>query len=262
MTHPLAAEAVVLAYDRTVVVDGLTVEFPKGSLTALIGPNGCGKSTLLRALARALRPRTGRVLLEGRPLLYLPTREVARLLSYLPQSPSAPPGLSVRELIALGRFPHRQGLGGEGSTDRTAIDGALLAVGLAGRGDDEVDALSGGQRQRAWIGMALCQGATTLLLDEPTSHLDLAHQIEVLTLLRRLADEGRTVVVVLHDLQLAARHADRLIAMVDGRIAAQGTPVDVITPDVLRRVFAIAADVIPDPQTGTPLCLPRSTLGV
>lgn len=256
-TVPLAASGLVLAYERTVVVDGLSVEFAPGSITALIGPNGCGKSTLLRAFARVLAPRAGAVQLGGIPLATLATREIAKSLSYLPQTPTAPPGLTVRELVTLGRFPHRRGLGGATAVDRQAVGHALAAVGLAGQHDVDLDQLSGGQRQRAWIGMALCQEAAVLLLDEPTSHLDPAHQLEVMLLLRRVAAAGRTVVVVLHDLQLAARHADRLIALADGRIAAHGVPSDVITPTVLERVFAIRADVIADPLTGTPICLPR-----
>jgi iron complex transport system ATP-binding protein len=257
MMPPLAAESVDLAYGSTAVLTGLTLRFAPGTFTALIGPNGCGKSTLLRALARVLAPQAGSVLLGGELVSALPTRAVARALSYLPQTPLAPPGLSVRELIALGRYPHRQRLGLESPTDRQAIAAALDEVGLTSLGMTDLDQLSGGQKQRAWIGMALAQGAALLLLDEPTNHLDLAHQIDVLSLLRRLADGGRTVIVVLHDLQLAARYADRLVALHRGAIAADGPPTQVITPELLRQVFAIEAAVISDPLTGTPLCLPR-----
>ena len=253
----LSASDLQLAYGDHVVVDGLDLEIVDGTVTALIGPNGCGKSTLLRALGRLMPLRRGHVLLDGRRIDKMPTREVARVLGVLPQAPVAPEGLTVGDLVARGRHPHQSWYRQWSSDDEDIVAEALTWTGMAEFAERRIEELSGGQRQRVWISMALAQGTEVLLLDEPTTHLDLAHQIDVLELVERLHRErGRTVVMVLHDLNLAARYADRLVAMKDGKLVASGPPAGVLTPDLLRDVFALEAEVIPDPTSGTPLVLP------
>ena len=253
----LAAEDLRLAYDDRVVVDGLDLALTDGSFTAIVGPNGCGKSTLLRALGRLLRPAAGRVLLDGRSIARTPTREVARVLGLLPQTPVAPAGLTVADLVARGRHPHQSWLRQWSREDEAVVAEALRWTDMADLGDRPVDELSGGQRQRAWISMALAQETDLLLLDEPTTYLDLSHQIDVLELVARLhAERGRTVVVVLHDLNLAARYAHRLVAMRDGALVASGTPHEVLTEQLLADVFDLEARVVPDPVAGTPMVVP------
>jgi iron complex transport system ATP-binding protein len=253
----LAAEHVTLAYDDSVVVRDLELQLTEGSFTAIVGPNGCGKSTLLRALGRLMRPASGQVLLDGRAIARTPTREVARVLGLLPQAPVAPDGLTVADLVARGRHPHQTWLRQWSRDDEAVVAEALAWTDLAGLADRPFDAPSGGQRQRAWISMALAQGTDLLLLDEPTTYLDLSHQIDVLELVGRLhAERGRTVVVVLHDLNLAARYAQRLVAMKDGALVASGTPDEVLTEALLADVFDLEARVLPDPVTGTPMVLP------
>ncbi|PRY41202.1 iron complex transport system ATP-binding protein [Geodermatophilus tzadiensis] len=253
----LAAEGVRLAYDDRVVVDGLDLRLTDGSFTAIVGPNGCGKSTLLRALGRLLRPQAGQVLLDGRSIARTPTREVARVLGLLPQTPVAPAGLTVADLVARGRHPHQSWLRQWSAEDEAVVTEAMAWTDLGDLADRPVDELSGGQRQRAWISMALAQGTDLLLLDEPTTYLDLSHQIDVLELVSRLhAERGRTVVVVLHDLNLAARYAQRLVAMRDGVLVASGTPHEVLTEQLLADVFDLEARVVPDPVAGTPMVVP------
>jgi len=253
----LAAEQVRLAYDEHVVVHDVDLELTDGSFTAIVGPNGCGKSTLLRALGRLLRPAGGQVLLDGRAIARTPTREVATVLGLLPQSPVAPEGLSVADLVARGRHPHQSWVRQWSRDDEAVVAEALEWTDMAELADRPVDALSGGQRQRAWISMALAQGTDLLLLDEPTTYLDLAHQIDVLELVGRLhAERGRTVAVVLHDLNLAARYAQRLVAMKDGVLVASGTPAEVLTEELLADVFDLEARIVPDPVTGTPMVVP------
>jgi iron-siderophore transport system ATP-binding protein len=256
-TVRLAAESVSLAYDDRVVVRDLDLQLTDGSFTAIVGPNGCGKSTLLRALGRLLRPAGGRVLLDGRAIARTPTREVARVLGLLPQTPVAPEGLTVGDLVARGRHPHQSWLRQWSRDDEAAVAEALTWTDMADLADRPVDELSGGQRQRAWISMALAQGTDLLLLDEPTTYLDLSHQIDVLELVARLhAERGRTVVVVLHDLNLAARYAQRLVAMDDGALVASGLPDEVLTEQLLAEVFDLEARIVPDPVTGTPMVVP------
>jgi iron complex transport system ATP-binding protein len=253
----LSARGLTLAYDDRPVVSNLDLDVAEGTCTAVIGPNGCGKSTLLRALGRLLAPRTGEVLLDGAPIHRMPTREVARRVALLPQSPVAPEGLTVADLVARGRHPHQAWYRQWSTSDEAAVAEALRWTGILDLADRPVDQLSGGQRQRAWIAMALAQDTGVLLLDEPTTFLDLAHQIEVLDLVDRLHREaGRTVVMVLHDLNLAARYADRLVAMRDGQIVASGPPVSVLTESLLDEVFGLKARVIPSPFSNHPLVIP------
>ncbi|HET6704880.1 ABC transporter ATP-binding protein [Amycolatopsis sp.] len=259
MNPRLRARELKLGYGEDLVVDGLDLDVLDGTVTAVIGPNGCGKSTLLRALARLLKPRGGAVLLDGDRIDKLPTREVAKIVGLLPQSPVAPEGLTVADLVRRGRHPHQSWYRQWSGTDDEAIDRALSLTGMDTLAARVVDQLSGGQRQRAWISMALAQETDLLLLDEPITYLDLAHQVDVLDLVHRLHRErGTTVVMVLHDLNLAARYAGTLVAMRDGRIVAQGRPADVLTEPLLDRVFGLEAKVIPDPVAGTPLVLPVS----
>jgi iron complex transport system ATP-binding protein len=253
----LQAEDITLAYDETVIIDGLTVVVPEGKITSVVGPNGCGKSTLLRSLARLMKPRGGAVYLNGDEISNLPTREVARRLGILPQSPTAPEGLTVRELAVQGRYPHQSWLRQWSREDEQAVERALETTGVIELADRSLDTLSGGQRQRAWISMALAQETTTLLLDEPTTFLDMAHQLEVLELLARLnREEGRTILMVLHDLNNAARYSHHVIALHEGQVFAVGTPQEVVNPILLREVFHVEADVVADPRTGVPLCIP------
>ncbi len=253
----LSTKDLILGYDDAVIIDGLTVRIPAGQITALIGPNGCGKSTLLRGLARLLKPRHGVVYLDGTAINTLPTKEVARQLGILPQSPVAPEGLTVRELVAQGRYPHQRWFQQWSREDEEMTQRALRITNMSALAERPVDALSGGQRQRAWIAMTLAQNTDTLLLDEPTTFLDMAHQLEVLHLLYELnRQEARTIVMVLHDLNHAARYADHIIAMADGRVVSHGPPRDVVTPAMLRDVFGVAADIMIDPRTGVPFCVP------
>ena len=256
----LAANDVTLAYDGRVVVEGLSFEVPDGRITVIIGPNACGKSTLLRALSRLLRPRHGSVVLDGQVIHRMATKEVARLLGLLPQNPIAPDGILVGDLVARGRTPHQSLFQQWSVADEAAVRAALESTGTADLVDRPVDELSGGQRQRVWIAMALAQETGLLLLDEPTTFLDITHQIEVLDLVAELnRRDGRTIVVVLHDLNLACRYAHHIVAMRDGRIVADGPPDDVITADTIRTVFGLDAVVIPDPLSGTPLVVPHCT---
>ncbi|VXB50895.1 iron(III)-siderophore transporter (ATP binding component) [Microbacterium sp. 8M] len=257
MTHTLEARNLTVGYDADPVVDGLDLALPASGITMIVGGNGCGKSTLLRALARLLKPRAGSVLLDGSAIGALPTKEVARIVGLLPQAPVAPDGISVADLVDRGRTPHRGWLGGRDRRDDEVVADALHVTGMAELAERTIDELSGGQRQRAWIAMALAQEPDVLLLDEPTTYLDLAHQVELLQLLVRLSRErGTQVVVVMHELNLATRYADHLIAMREGRVVAEGPPGDVVTVELLREVFELEAVVVPDPIAGTPMIVP------
>jgi iron complex transport system ATP-binding protein len=253
----LEARDLRLAYDRVEVIDDLTVTVPPGQVTAIVGANACGKSTLLRGLARLLKPKGGSVLLDGADIHSVPTREVATKLAILPQSPAAPDGITVSDLVARGRHPHQSWLRRWSATDERAVVAAMEATAIEDLSDRVVDELSGGQRQRVWIAMALAQETGILLLDEPTTFLDLAHQVEVLDLLTDLnRRDGRTIVLVLHDLNHACRYAHHLIALRDGGIAAQGPPVQVVTQALVEQVFGLRCQVVPDPVSHTPMVIP------
>ncbi|HEY8534636.1 MAG TPA: ABC transporter ATP-binding protein [Micromonospora sp.] len=253
----MSGVTLTLGYQERIIAQDLSVSIPDRSFTVIIGPNACGKSTLLRALARALRPRRGTVLLDGRDIHGLPARTVARTLGLLPQSAIAPDGITVADLVARGRYPHQGLLRQWSEEDERVVQEAMAATGVADLAEAYVDELSGGQRQRVWIAMALAQQTPLLLLDEPTTYLDIAHQIEILELCARLhAEEGRTLVAVLHDLNQAARYATHLIAMRDGAVVAEGDPRSVVTEELVERVFGIRCRVLDDPETGTPLVVP------
>ncbi|HVM28095.1 MAG TPA: ABC transporter ATP-binding protein [Mycobacteriales bacterium] len=253
----MSAVGVTLGYGERTVVDGLDLDVLAGGITTVIGPNGCGKSTLLRALGRLLRPAGGAVVLDGRDLSSMRTREVAQVLGMLPQAPVAPEGLTVADLVARGRHPHQRWFRQWSSDDEQVVALALEQTGIADLADRPVDQLSGGQRQRAWISMALAQGTDLLLLDEPTTYLDLAHALEVMDLVDALhEDHGRTVVLVLHDLNLAARYSDQLVVMQDGRVVAQGSPREVLTAELLLEVFGLVAVVVDEPVSDRPMVVP------
>lgn len=252
----LAAEDVTVGYGGRTVIDGLDVRIPPGVITTIIGPNGCGKSTLLRTLTRLLKPTAGTVVLDGEDIGRLKTRTVAKKLGLLPQAPVAPDGLTVADLVARGRHPHQSWLRQWSSDDADVVEKALAMTGVADLADRPVDSLSGGQRQRVWISMTLAQGTDLLLLDEPTTYLDLAHAIDVLDLVDDLHESGRTVVMVLHDLNLATRYSDNLVVMRDGAILAQGHPRDVITAELLEEAFGLRARVVDDPVGDRPLIVP------
>ncbi|MBD0335985.1 MAG: ABC transporter ATP-binding protein [Cyanobacteria bacterium Co-bin13] len=255
----LTTRKLSLAYDGNTIVQGLDLAIPQSRVTALVGPNGCGKSTLLRGLARLLRPTGGTVYLDSDAIAHLPTKELAKRLGILPQSPAAPEGLTVRELVAQGRYPHQNWLQQWSKEDELKVEDAIATTHLENFANRPLDTLSGGQRQRAWIAMALAQDTQTLLLDEPTTYLDLAHQIEVLDLLADLnRRQGKTIVMVLHDLNLACRYADHLIALKAGQVYAQGNPIEVMTEALVHQVFGLESKIIRDPVAGTPLCIPIS----
>jgi iron complex transport system ATP-binding protein len=256
-TPRLAARAAHLAYDRRTVSASIDAEVRDGSFTVIVGPNACGKSTLLRAFSRLLAPRSGAVLLDGRDLAKVPAKEAARTVGLLPQSSTAPEGITVGELVSRGRYPHQGMFRQWSDADRAAVATALAETDLVDLAEVPVDELSGGQRQRVWVAMALAQQTSVLLLDEPTTYLDMAHQYDLLDLFARLHEQGTTVVAVLHDLAQAARYATDLIVMNDGEVVATGAPADVLTAELVEDVFDLPCLVVPDPVTGTPLVVPR-----
>ena len=259
MTTILHAQSLSLTYDgNTTVVHDLNLHIREGSMTALVGANGCGKSTLLRGLSRLLTPKQGGVFLDGADIHRMKAKALAQKLGILPQSPTAPDGLTVHELVAQGRYPYQNWFQQWSEQDEKIVDDALKITNLGMFADRPVDTLSGGQRQRAWIAMALAQQTQVLLLDEPTTYLDLAYQLDVLDLLAELNEQGRTIVMVLHDLNQAARYADTMVALRGGQIIVQGTPQQVMTSENLKQVFGLNAHIIHDPITHTPMCVPIS----
>lgn len=261
MTNRLHTESLAVGYADRAVLNNVNTSIPDGSFTVIIGPNACGKSTLLRSLVRLLRPTHGQVLLDGENISTRPTKALAREIGLLPQTSIAPEGITVTDLVSRGRNPHQGVFRRWSREDEDAVRLALARTGLSDLATRVVDELSGGQRQRVWIAMALAQETPLLLLDEPTTYLDLAHQIEVLDLCTGLHREGRTMVAVLHDLNQAARYATHLIAMRDGEIVAEGAPADIVTAELVQNVFGVSALVIPDPETGRPLIIPKSPAG-
>jgi iron complex transport system ATP-binding protein len=260
MTSRLSARGITVGYGGEPVVHDLTVEIPDGQVTTIVGPNGCGKSTLLRTLARLLPPSSGQVVLDGAPITSMGTRDIATRLSLLPQSPIAPEGLLVRDLVGRGRHPHQRWFAQWSRQDEEVVEAALAMTDTSDLRDRPLDQLSGGQRQRAWIAMTLAQDTDLMLLDEPTTYLDLAHQVEVLELVCRLNRErARTVAMVLHDLNLAARYSDLVVVMHEGRIVTQGSPTEVFTTEMLSDVFGLEAEILPDPRTGLPIVVPVSS---
>ncbi|CAM5292488.1 ABC transporter ATP-binding protein [Streptomyces microflavus] len=255
--HQLTAERLTLGYGDRTVVSSLDLVVPPGAITVVVGANACGKSTLLRSMSRLLAPREGRVVLDGKEVHRRPAKELARTLGLLPQSPVAPEGITVSDLVGRGRHPHQSMFSRWNEKDDAAVASALEATATEPLADRAVDELSGGQRQRVWIAMALAQQTDLLLLDEPTTFLDASHQIEVLDLLTDLnRSRGTTIVMVLHDLNLAARYADHLIALADGTLHAFGPPAEVLTEETVRAVFGLESRVIEDPVSGRPLMLP------
>lgn len=257
MNTAIETKSLSLSYGETIIIDELDLKIPKGEITVFIGANGCGKSTLLRSIARLLKPKLGTVLLEGEAISRLSTKEVAKRMSILPQSPTAPEGLTVLQLVKQGRYPHQSWLKQWSEEDEKKVNEALAATRLEHLKERPVDSLSGGQRQRAWIAMTLAQDTDVILLDEPTTYLDMTHQIEILDLLFELNEKKkRTVVMVLHDLNLACRYAHNIVALKDQKIYAQGKPEYVINCSLVKNVFGMECEVTIDPLFGTPLCIP------
>lgn len=259
MPPPLRSAAATLAYDKRIIVENLSLDIPAGSFTAIIGPNACGKSTLLRAMAGLLAPTAGQMILDGKAIASLAPRDIAQRLGLLPQTAIAPEGITVAELVARGRYVHQRLFRQWSVEDRRAVDDALALTDVTDLAERRVEHLSGGQRQRVWIAMVLAQQTPLILLDEPTTYLDIAHQMDVLNLLHELNVSGRTVVAVLHDLNHAARYASHIIAMKAGKVIASGAPADVITSATVSVVFGLETEVIPDPVTGNPMVVPHDT---
>lgn len=256
-TPRLIADGATIGYDKRVIVDRLAIEIPDRSFTAIIGPNGCGKSTVLRALARVLTPTAGRVLLDGRDIATYKSKDVARRLGLLPQTSFAPEGIRVADLVARGRGPYQSLFQQWRPSDQQAVEVALAATHLSELSGRLVDELSGGQRQRAWVAMLLAQQTDIMLLDEPTTFLDIAHQYELMELLRSFHAEGKSIVTVLHDLNQAARYASHLIVMRDGKVVTTGPPAEVMTAELIEEVFGLPALIVPDPVTATPMVIAR-----
>ncbi|MCM3651538.1 ABC transporter ATP-binding protein [Metabacillus litoralis] len=255
--YSIETNALTLSYGDTIIINELNVKIPKGEITVFIGSNGCGKSTLLRSIARLLKPKEGSVLLEGKAVAKLPTKEVAKQLAILPQGPVAPEGLTVLQLVKQGRYPYQSWLKQWTEEDEAAVKSALEATRMQDFAERPMDSLSGGQRQRAWIAMTLAQKTDIILLDEPTTYLDMTHQIEILDLLFELNErENRTIVMVLHDLNLACRYAHNIVALKDQKIYAEGRPEEIITASLVQNVFQMKCEIMVDPLFGTPLCLP------
>lgn len=253
-------ENLQIAYEKRIIVDSLNIEIPKGQITALVGANGSGKSTILKTMARLIKPSQGAVFLDGKKIHQEPTKQIAKELAILPQNPSAPEGLTIEELIAYGRSPHQTGFKSRSKADNEMIHWALKTTNLLDLKERPLDQLSGGQRQRAWIAMALAQDTEIVFLDEPTTFLDMTHQLDVMNILKELNQvEHKTIVMVVHDLNHASRYASHMIAIKDGQVAASGAPVDVMTEETLEAVFNVKADIVLDKRAGVPICIPYET---
>lgn len=256
----LQAQQLDIGYGDTRIVQALSFSPPPGKVTALIGPNGCGKSTLLKAFARILTPQSGTLSLDGQAYAQLSPRKLARKIAFLPQVLPIPEGVSVRQLVAYGRSPHNSLWGRLSGADRSSVDQALQRMELEALAERPLSDLSGGQRQRAWLAMVLAQDAAIVLLDEPTTYLDISHQVELLDLMRQLSAEGKTVITVLHDINQACRYADHLAVMQAGRLVASGTPEEVLDAELVGRVFDVQVQIMREPVAGTPMCIvERST---
>ena len=256
--HPaIITHSLSLGYGEKLIINDMNIEIPRGEITVFIGANGCGKSTLLRSVARLLKPQSGSVLLEGKAISSMSSKNIARKLAILPQAPVAPEGLTVYQLVKQGRYPYQSWLKQWSSLDEEKVQQAIESTNLTDLKDRAVDELSGGQKQRAWIAMTLAQDTDIILLDEPTTYLDMAHQIDILDLLFDLNEsENRTIVMVLHDLNLACRYADNLVSLKDGEIFAKGRPEDIVTPEMVQQVFGMKCQIASDPIFGSPMCIP------
>ncbi|PAF29626.1 ABC transporter ATP-binding protein [Paenibacillus sp. 7516] len=257
-THEFQAEDLVAGYDNKTVIHGVDLAIPSNQISVIIGANGCGKSTLLKTLARLIKPISGKITLDGKPISKFPPKQLARVVGLLPQSPIVPEGISVADLVGRGRFPHQSLLSGWTKKDYEAVAEAMEIMDITEFANHNIDELSGGQRQRVWIAMALAQQTDILFLDEPTTFLDITYQVEILDLLTDLnRRHGTTIVMVLHDINLSARYADHIIALVEGKLVAEGAPSDVITSTMVKDIFGLDCTVVEDPLSGSPLVVPR-----
>ncbi|MBM6383726.1 MULTISPECIES: ABC transporter ATP-binding protein [Paenibacillus] len=257
-THVFQAEDLVAGYDNKTVIHGVDLAIPSNQISVIIGANGCGKSTLLKTLARLIKPISGKITLDGKPISKIPPKQLARVVGLLPQSPIVPEGISVADLVGRGRFPHQSLLSGWTKKDYAAVAEAMEIMDITEFANHNIDELSGGQRQRVWIAMALAQETDILFLDEPTTFLDITYQVEILDLLTDLnRKHGTTIVMVLHDINLSARYADHIIALVEGKLVAEGAPSDVITSTMVKDIFGLDCTVVEDPLSGSPLVVPR-----
>ncbi|SFQ17031.1 iron complex transport system ATP-binding protein [Butyrivibrio proteoclasticus] len=258
-SHTFTANGIYAGYDNKLIIEDMNLSIPAGKFSVLIGPNGCGKSTLLKSFARLLSPSKGNILLDGVPICEFPTKQLAKRVGLLPQSPIVPAGITVADLVARGRFPYQNLFGQLTKADYEAISSAMCAMGITDLADKQVDSLSGGQRQRVWIALALAQGTDILLLDEPTTYLDIAYQVEILDCLAKLNEIKKvTIVAILHDINLSIRYADHIFAMKKGKLVASGKPGDIITSDLMHEIYGMESSIILDPETGDPYVIPRS----
>ncbi|MFC5463604.1 ABC transporter ATP-binding protein [Lederbergia graminis] len=257
MQSAINTNGLSIGYTNKLLFEDLNLSIPKGEITVFVGSNGCGKSTLLRSIARLLKPSSGNVLIDGKDVHRLSSKEVAKKLGILPQSPISPEGITVLDLVKQGRYPHQSWVKRWSEEDTLKVEEAMEATGISDLRHQAVDTLSGGQRQRAWIAMTLAQDTDIILLDEPTTYLDMTYQIDILDLLFDLNEQkNRTIVMVLHDLNLASRYAHNIVAIKDGKVFAQGKPEDIITCELVHSVFGMECQVAKDPLFGTPHCIP------
>ncbi len=262
LSHEFYTQEISTGYEERLILEDMNINVPAGKFSVLIGPNGCGKSTLLKSFARLLKPTKGNVLLDGKSIYELPTQHLARQIGLLPQSPIVPAGITVADLVARGRFPYQNLFGQLGKEDYEAISCAMEAMGIMDLADKNVDSLSGGQRQRVWIALVLAQNTDILLLDEPTTYLDIAYQVEILDCLAKLNKARKTTIVaILHDINLSIRYADHIFAMKKGKLIAEGNPKDIITPGLMQTIYGMDSTIINDPETGDPYVIPRSKVG-